>query len=101
MQLTTIGIDLAKNVFQVPGVNEHGKAGLRKQLRQAKCPFPHECSDRGVGFQVCEDMGDTSWLAILIEFYGFNFLMAEVDMEHAFSLVSRTQCDRLALQGFA
>ena len=46
-------------------------------------------------------MGDTSWLAILIEFYGFNFLMAEVDMEHAFSLVGRTQCDRLALQGFA
>ncbi len=26
MKLTTIGIDLAKNVFQVQGVDEHGKA---------------------------------------------------------------------------
>lgn len=34
MQITTIGIDLAKNVFQVHGVSEHGKAVLRKQLRR-------------------------------------------------------------------
>jgi transposase len=25
MKITTVGIDLAKNVFQVHGVNEHGK----------------------------------------------------------------------------
>lgn len=30
----TIGLDLAKNVFQVHGVNEHGTAVLRKQLRR-------------------------------------------------------------------
>ena len=34
MKLTTIGIDLAKNVFQVHGVDERGKAVLRKQLRR-------------------------------------------------------------------
>jgi transposase len=34
MKITTIGLDLAKNVFQVHGVNEHGKAVLRKQLRR-------------------------------------------------------------------
>ena len=34
MQITTIGIDLAKNVFQVHGVNAHGKVVLRKQLRR-------------------------------------------------------------------
>ena len=34
MQITTVGIDLAKNVFQVHGVNERGKAILRKQLRR-------------------------------------------------------------------
>lgn len=34
MQLTTIGLDVAKNVFQVHGVNEHGKSVLRKQLRR-------------------------------------------------------------------
>src|SRR3972149_7302640 len=31
---TTIGIDLAKNVFQVHGVDERGKAALRKQLKR-------------------------------------------------------------------
>lgn len=34
MQITTVGIDLAKNVFQVHGVNQRGKAVLRKQLRR-------------------------------------------------------------------
>jgi transposase len=30
MKLTTIGIDLAKNVFQVHGVDAHGKVSLKK-----------------------------------------------------------------------
>ena len=34
MKATTVGIDLAKNVFQVHGVNEHGKTVLRKQLKR-------------------------------------------------------------------
>ena len=34
MKITTIGIDLAKNVFQIHGANEHGKPVLRKQLRR-------------------------------------------------------------------
>ncbi len=34
MKITTAGIDLAKAVFQVHGVDEHGKAGLRKQLKR-------------------------------------------------------------------
>jgi transposase len=34
MKITTIGIDLAKNVFQVHGVDAHGKAVLRKQLKR-------------------------------------------------------------------
>jgi len=36
MKITTIGIDLAKEVFQVHGVDEHGKTVLRKQLRRNK-----------------------------------------------------------------
>jgi len=36
MKVTTIGIDLAKNVFQVHGVDEQGKAVLRKQLKRAQ-----------------------------------------------------------------
>jgi transposase len=34
MKITTAGIDLAKNLFQVHGVGEQGKAVLRKQLRR-------------------------------------------------------------------
>src|SRR5260221_7029102 len=34
MNVTAIGIDLAKNVFQVHGVDEHGKVVVRKQLRR-------------------------------------------------------------------
>lgn len=36
MRVMTVGIDLAKNVFQVHGVNEHGKAVLKKQLKRDK-----------------------------------------------------------------
>ena len=34
MKITTIGIDLAKTVFQVHGVDERGKVLLRKQLKR-------------------------------------------------------------------
>ena len=34
MEITTIGVDLAKNVFQVHGVDQRGKVVLRKQLRR-------------------------------------------------------------------
>jgi transposase len=36
MKITTIGIDLAKEVFQIHGVDIHGKAVLRKQLRRSE-----------------------------------------------------------------
>jgi transposase len=34
MKLRTIGIDLAKNVFQVCGVNEHMKPQFNKRLKR-------------------------------------------------------------------
>jgi hypothetical protein len=34
MKITTIGIDLAKNVFQVHGVDEHGRAVFNKPLKR-------------------------------------------------------------------
>lgn len=34
MKATTIGIDLAKNCFQIHGVNEHGKTVHKKQLKR-------------------------------------------------------------------
>jgi transposase len=36
MKITTIGIDLAKNVFQVHGINERGQAVLKKQLNRSQ-----------------------------------------------------------------
>lgn len=36
MKITTIGIDLAKTVFQIHGVDEHGKVAVRKQLKRAE-----------------------------------------------------------------
>ena len=36
MKMTSIGIDLAKNVFQVHGVDDHGNAVLRKKLDRVK-----------------------------------------------------------------
>lgn len=40
MKVTTARIDLAKNVFQVHGVDEHGKTVLKKQLkREQMAPF--------------------------------------------------------------
>jgi len=35
MKITTVGIDLAKLVFQIHGVDERGKVGVRKQLKRA------------------------------------------------------------------
>ena len=32
MKITTIGVDLAKEVFQIHGVNAHGKAVLRQHI---------------------------------------------------------------------
>lgn len=36
MNVTTIGVDLAKNVFQLHGVNARGKPMLRRQLRRSQ-----------------------------------------------------------------
>lgn len=36
MKITTIGIDLAKSVYQIHGVDERGKVAVRKQLKRAE-----------------------------------------------------------------
>jgi len=37
MQVTTVGIDLAKNVFQLQGCDAMGKAMLRKRPARERC----------------------------------------------------------------
>jgi len=34
MDITTVGLDVAKQVFQVHGIDAHGKVVVRKQLRR-------------------------------------------------------------------
>ena len=36
MKVGTIGLDIAKNVFQVHGVDEAGEVVVRKQLRRSR-----------------------------------------------------------------
>ena len=51
MKITTVGIDLAKNVFQVHAVDERGRSVLRKQLRrdQMRAFFVNVGADRDAG----------------------------------------------------
>lgn len=54
MEIATIGIDLAKNVFQIHAVNESGKTVLRKQLkRQQLLEFFANLKPCLVGLEAC------------------------------------------------
>src|SRR5580658_11333373 len=54
MTVTTIGIDLAKSVFQVHGVDSRGRAVLRKQLRRIQLqPFFANLSPCLIGMESC------------------------------------------------
>ena len=51
--VTTIGLDIAKSVFQVHGVDAEGNVVVRRQLRRRKFSFFQEAAsvpgwDRGV-----------------------------------------------------
>lgn len=54
MQITTIGIDRAKNVFQIHGADQRGKAVLRKQLRRDQvAPFFANLQPWLIGIEAC------------------------------------------------
>ena len=36
MKVMTLGVDLAKSIFPLHGVNEHGKVALQKRVTRAK-----------------------------------------------------------------
>ncbi|MGZ5091358.1 MAG: IS110 family RNA-guided transposase [Burkholderiales bacterium] len=67
MKITTVGIDLAKNVFQVHGVDERGKAVLRKQLkRKDVVSFFANLETCLIGMEACA--GAHYWARKLAEF---------------------------------
>ena len=54
MQLKTVGLDIAKNVFQLHGADEAGKAMFRKQLRRPKVlAFFRACPPCTVALEAC------------------------------------------------
>lgn len=54
MEISTIGLDLAKDVFQVHGVDTEGKVVLRKALRRAQVlPFFARLPSCLVGMEAC------------------------------------------------
>jgi len=68
MKITTIGIDLAKNVFQVHGVDERGKVAVRKQLKRAEmAKYFAKLEPCLIGMEAC---GSAHYWARKLESYG-------------------------------
>ena len=54
MNVTTIGIDLAKNTFSLHGVDSHGKMVFRKTLSRTKLlPFLAQPPPCRIGMEAC------------------------------------------------
>src|ERR1700754_925350 len=54
MKITTVGIDLAKNIFAVHGVNEHDRTVLRKVLKRNQiAPFFTNLPVCVIGMEAC------------------------------------------------
>lgn len=54
MEITTIGIDLSKNVFQIHGVDHRGKTALKKQLkREQMLPYFANFPSCLIGIEAC------------------------------------------------
>lgn len=54
MNLTTLGIDLAKTSFSLVGMDQHGKVVLRKTLKRAQLlPFVAQCPSCLIGMEAC------------------------------------------------
>ena len=68
MKITTIGIDLAKAVFQIHCVNKHGKVAVRKQLKRAEMSsYFANLEPCLVGMEAC---GSAHYWARKLEGYG-------------------------------
>ena len=53
-EVATIGLDLAKNVFQIHGVDASGRIVVRRQLRRSQVlPFFEKQAASLVGIEAC------------------------------------------------
>lgn len=54
MEISTIGLDLAKNIFQVHGISATGEVVVRKALRRSQMhPFFENLSPCLIGIEAC------------------------------------------------
>ncbi|MBI5659610.1 MAG: transposase, partial [Nitrosomonadales bacterium] len=54
MKITTIGIDLAKNLFQIHGVDERGKPAVRRAMkRDDMVPYFANLEPCLIGMEAC------------------------------------------------
>jgi len=54
MEISTIGLDLAKNIFQIHGINAQGEPVVRKALRRSQMlPFFAKIQPCLVGIEAC------------------------------------------------
>ena len=68
MKITTIGLDLAKAVFQIHGVDERGKVAARKQLKRAEMSkYFANLEPCLIGMEAC---GSAHYWARKLENYG-------------------------------
>ena len=58
MEITTVGLDLAKKVFQVHGINSAGEVSVRKTLRRSQVRRFFEQPHKLIGNQVAIFLGD-------------------------------------------
>src|SRR5215831_17479533 len=65
-EITTIGLDLAKHVFQVHGIDAQGKTVLRKRLRRGQVSaFFSRIPRCVVGLEACaRTTGRASWAGL-------------------------------------
>ena len=57
MQVTTIGLDLAKSIFQVHGIDAGGRPVVRKALRRAQVlPFFESLAPCLIGMEACSSV---------------------------------------------
>jgi transposase len=73
MKITTIGIDLAKTVFQVHGTDSRGRVLLRRQLRRAQMlPFFARLESCKVAMEAC---GSAHYWARKLQALGFDVML--------------------------
>jgi transposase len=97
MNITTIGLDLAKNVFQVHGVNERGQAVLKKQLKRSQIMvfFANLPPDVADAEAICEAVGRPNMRFVPIKNVEQQAVLSLHRARHAFVKARTAQANQI------